>query len=204
MISGSREVLLFDNDVCQRVVDRFQSRRSRILLISQAAGEALNLQAASRFWLMAPWYNLSVDEQAIRRCDRPLQTRPVTVRKLLTAKSLDVWVDGCRPTPRQHTRPTPPHQSVDDGEPRQRVRLLLPPVHRGWRLGIVARVWQCTVDRWATVLATRRTSLEPRTAPAVSRGDSSMLLGNACQHVEGVADGPATVEPGWGAARETH
>lgn len=50
----------------------------RVILISlKAGGEGLNLQVASRIFLMDPWWNPAAEMQAIQRAHRIGQTRPV-------------------------------------------------------------------------------------------------------------------------------
>lgn len=50
----------------------------RVILISlKAGGEGLNLQVASRIYLMDPWWNPAAEMQAIQRAHRIGQTKPV-------------------------------------------------------------------------------------------------------------------------------
>ncbi|KAI9227603.1 MAG: SNF2 family N-terminal domain-containing protein [Piptocephalis tieghemiana] len=62
----------------------------RVLLISLSCGSlGLNLTAASQVFLMDPWWNSSIQEQAIDRVYRLGQTRPVRVFQLIIADSVE-------------------------------------------------------------------------------------------------------------------
>ncbi|MCI39197.1 SWI/SNF-related matrix-associated actin-dependent regulator of chromatin subfamily A member 3-like 3-like, partial [Trifolium medium] len=49
----------------------------------KAGGVGLNLTAASNVFLMDPWWNPAVEEQAIMRIHRIGQKRKVTVRRFI-------------------------------------------------------------------------------------------------------------------------
>jgi SNF2 family DNA or RNA helicase len=55
----------------------------------EAGGVGLNIQTASVVILAEPQWKPSVEEQAIARCHRMGQTRPVDVHRLLAAESVD-------------------------------------------------------------------------------------------------------------------
>ena len=61
------------------------------VLIAQikCAGVGLNLQFASRAFLMRPQWNPSIEHQAVGRLHRSGQTRPVTVFRLVAAATVD-------------------------------------------------------------------------------------------------------------------
>ena len=62
----------------------------RVLLASLKAGNVgLNLACASRVFLVAPWFNPFVEEQAIARVDRLGQNRPVIVYKLVVSGTIE-------------------------------------------------------------------------------------------------------------------
>ncbi|MCY4087460.1 MAG: SNF2-related protein [Actinomycetia bacterium] len=75
----------------QLLVDRFSARREPAVLVGQieAGGVGLNIQAASVVVLTEPQWKPSTEEQAIARCHRMGQVRPVEVHRLLTENSVD-------------------------------------------------------------------------------------------------------------------
>lgn len=61
-----------------------------VLLASlKASGTGINLTAASRVYLMEPWWNPAVEEQAMDRVHRIGQTRDVKVVKMVAKDSID-------------------------------------------------------------------------------------------------------------------
>lgn len=75
----------------QELVDEFSTRREPAVLVSQieAGGIGLNIQAASVVIIAEPQWKPSTEEQAIARCHRMGQIRPVEVHRLLTENSVD-------------------------------------------------------------------------------------------------------------------
>ena len=75
----------------QDLVDRFTKTVGPAVLINQiqAGGVGLNIQAASVVILTEPQWKPSTEEQAIARCHRMGQVRPVEVHRLLTENSVD-------------------------------------------------------------------------------------------------------------------
>jgi SNF2 family DNA or RNA helicase len=75
----------------QALVDEFTHRPGPAVLVSQieAGGIGLNIQAASVVILSEPQWKPSVEEQAIARCHRMGQVRPVDVHRLLAENSVD-------------------------------------------------------------------------------------------------------------------
>ena len=75
----------------QVLIDQFSARRDPAVLVSQieAGGVGLNIQAASVVILTEPQWKPSIEEQAIARCHRMGQVRPVEVHRLLTENSVD-------------------------------------------------------------------------------------------------------------------
>jgi SNF2 family DNA or RNA helicase len=75
----------------QQLVDDFTSRRGAGVLVSQiqAGGVGLNIQAASVVILTEPQWKPTIEEQAIARCHRMGQARPVDVHRLLAEGSVD-------------------------------------------------------------------------------------------------------------------
>ena len=75
----------------QRLVDEFSSRREPAVLISQiqAGGVGSNMQAASVVILTEPQWKPTSEDQAVARCHRMGQARPVDVHRLLADDSVD-------------------------------------------------------------------------------------------------------------------
>ena len=62
----------------------------RVLLLSlKAGGVGLNLTAASRVHILDPWWNPSVEEQAMDRVHRLGQTKAVTVRRYVARGTVE-------------------------------------------------------------------------------------------------------------------
>lgn len=60
-----------------------------MLVQVQAGGIGLNMQSASRVYMMRPAWNPCIEKQAIARAHRLGQTRPVVVTRLVAADSID-------------------------------------------------------------------------------------------------------------------
>ncbi|NGO72306.1 DEAD/DEAH box helicase, partial [Streptomyces boncukensis] len=74
----------------ERMVDRFQSGRVPVFLLSlKAAGTGLNLTRASHVVHYDRWWNPAVEEQATDRAYRIGQTQPVQVHRLLTEGTVE-------------------------------------------------------------------------------------------------------------------
>ena len=75
----------------QQVIDDFTARADAAVLVGQieASGVGLNIQTASVVVLCEPQWKPSVEEQAIARCHRMGQLRPVEVHRLLNEDSVD-------------------------------------------------------------------------------------------------------------------
>ncbi|MDR0338112.1 MAG: DEAD/DEAH box helicase [Planctomycetaceae bacterium] len=74
----------------QKCVDVFQSGESDAFLISiKAGGSGLNLTAADYVIHTDPWWNPAVEDQATDRAHRIGQTRPVTVYRLITLRTIE-------------------------------------------------------------------------------------------------------------------
>jgi len=73
------------------VVDRFQSDDGPpVLLVSlRAGGFGLNLTAADTVFILDPWWNPAVEEQAADRAHRIGQTRPVMVYRLVATDTVE-------------------------------------------------------------------------------------------------------------------
>jgi superfamily II DNA or RNA helicase len=98
----------------QSVVEAFQSDSGPPILLAslQAGGTGLNLTAADHVFLMDPWWNPAVEEQAASRAHRMGQSRPVFVHRMVAKdtveeriialqerkRSLGSIVDGADPT----------------------------------------------------------------------------------------------------------
>ena len=75
----------------QSMVDHFTARSDPAVLVSQiqAGGVGLNIQAASVVILTEPQWKPTMEDQAIARCHRMGQVRPVDVHRLLAEDSVD-------------------------------------------------------------------------------------------------------------------
>ncbi|PIE57138.1 MAG: helicase [Desulfobulbus propionicus] len=74
----------------QLQVEGFQAGEGDLFLISlKAGGLGLNLTAADYVIHMDPWWNPAVEDQAADRVHRIGQTRPVTVYRLVTVKTIE-------------------------------------------------------------------------------------------------------------------
>jgi SNF2 family DNA or RNA helicase len=61
-----------------------------VLLISlQAGGTGLNLTAADHVFLLDPWWNPAVEDQAAGRAHRIGQTRPVEIHRLVASDTVE-------------------------------------------------------------------------------------------------------------------
>lgn len=61
-----------------------------VFLVSlKAGGVALNLTEASRVYLMDPWWNPSVEVQAMDRIHRLGQHRPIIVKRMVIENSIE-------------------------------------------------------------------------------------------------------------------
>ncbi|KAJ7979907.1 DNA/RNA helicase protein [Quillaja saponaria] len=89
------EFLRFDGKLVQkrreRVLKEFnETKEKRVLLMSlKAGGVGLNLTAASNVFLMDPWWNPAVEEQAIMRIHRIGQKRTVSVRRFIVKNTVE-------------------------------------------------------------------------------------------------------------------
>ncbi|CAI5952896.1 unnamed protein product [Closterium sp. NIES-65] len=75
----------------ERAINEFRENpKVEVLLVSlKAGGVGLNLTAASHAFVMDPWWNPSVEEQAVMRVHRIGQTRPVTVTRFIVRDSVE-------------------------------------------------------------------------------------------------------------------
>ncbi|KAK3024880.1 hypothetical protein RJ639_044017 [Escallonia herrerae] len=91
--------LRFDGKLSQkhreRVLREFSETRENMVLFmsSKAGGVGLNLTAASNVFLMDPWWNPAVEEQAIMRIHRIGQKRTVRVRRFIVKTLMVEWDD---------------------------------------------------------------------------------------------------------------
>ncbi len=75
----------------QEVVERFQNdAEPRVMLLSlKAAGVGLNLTAADHVFIVDPWWNPAVEEQAADRAHRIGQDKPVFVRRFVAKDTVE-------------------------------------------------------------------------------------------------------------------
>lgn len=90
---STQQILRLDGSTRDRnfIVKEFQENPERtILLMSlKAGGVGLNLTAAEHVFLMDPWWNPAVEDQAIARAHRMGQTKPVFVHRLITRGTVE-------------------------------------------------------------------------------------------------------------------
>ena len=75
----------------QKVVDEFQDDKGPpVMLISlKAGGTGLNLTAADYVFLLDPWWNPAVEQQAADRAHRIGQDKPVVVHRMIAANTVE-------------------------------------------------------------------------------------------------------------------
>jgi SNF2 family DNA or RNA helicase len=73
-----------------QVVDDFMSGKSNIMLISlKAGGTGLNLTRADHVFILDPWWNPAVEEQAIARAHRIGRKGAVFIHRLVTEETVE-------------------------------------------------------------------------------------------------------------------
>ena len=82
----------------QKPVQSFQGATGRaIMLVSlKAAGTGITLHSADYVFLLDPWWNPAVEDQAIDRVHRLGQTRPVFVYRLMTAGTIEERIQALK------------------------------------------------------------------------------------------------------------
>jgi superfamily II DNA or RNA helicase len=82
----------------QKPVQQFQTAPDRaIMLVSlKAAGTGITLHAADYVFLLDPWWNPAVEDQAIDRVHRLGQTNPVFVYRLMTAGTIEERIQALK------------------------------------------------------------------------------------------------------------
>ena len=65
-----------------------------MLLSLKAGGTGLNLTAADHVFLLDPWWNPAVEDQAADRAHRIGQDRPVLVHRLIAAETVEERILG--------------------------------------------------------------------------------------------------------------
>ena len=85
------------------VVERFQSESGPpLMLVSlQAGGSGLNLTAADHVFILDPWWNPAVEDQAADRAHRIGQTRPVMIYRLVARDTVEERVLALQERKRQ-------------------------------------------------------------------------------------------------------
>jgi superfamily II DNA or RNA helicase len=95
------------------VIERFRTGDAAVFLISlKAGGFGLNLTEADLVYLLDPWWNPAAESQAIDRAHRIGQDKPVTVRRLVAAGTIEEKVLAL-----QRRKQDLFDAVVDDGEP---------------------------------------------------------------------------------------
>jgi superfamily II DNA or RNA helicase len=80
------------------VIDKFKAYEGACLFFIslKTGGTGLNLAEASYVFILDPWWNPAVENQAIDRCYRIGQKHPVTVYKFITKDSIEEKVDALK------------------------------------------------------------------------------------------------------------
>ncbi|KAK1310831.1 hypothetical protein QJS10_CPA08g00521 [Acorus calamus] len=75
----------------ERVINQFteDSSISVLLMSLKAGGVGINLTAASNAFLMDPWWNPAVEEQAVMRIHRIGQTKSVTIKRFIVKGTVE-------------------------------------------------------------------------------------------------------------------
>lgn len=74
----------------QEIVDTFQKGECKILLMSiKAGGVGLNITKADYVLITDPWWNVSLEEQAIGRAHRIGRDKPLIVRRYIACDSIE-------------------------------------------------------------------------------------------------------------------
>jgi SNF2 family DNA or RNA helicase len=72
------------------VISRFASDSTRVMLASKmAVGVGLNLTTANHVIVTDPWWNPAIEEQAVHRCHRIGQRRPVHISRLVARDTIE-------------------------------------------------------------------------------------------------------------------
>lgn len=73
------------------IVETFQSDPliSVLMMTSRTGGVGLNLTAADTFFLLDPWWNRAVEQQAADRCHRIGQERPVNIYRMIARNTIE-------------------------------------------------------------------------------------------------------------------
>lgn len=87
----------------EKVVKEFQSPRgpSVFLLSLKAASSGLNLTAADHVFMLDPWWNPAVEDQAAARIDRIGQQRPIFVHNLVAKDTVEERIVALQASKRQ-------------------------------------------------------------------------------------------------------
>ncbi|KAI9179340.1 SNF2 family N-terminal domain-containing protein [Polychytrium aggregatum] len=95
LVEHGYSVVRLDGSLSQKqresVLKEFKTNDSVTVLLAslRSSGVGLNLTVASRVFLVDPWWNESVENQAIDRCHRLGQTRPVVVVRYIVESTVE-------------------------------------------------------------------------------------------------------------------
>ena len=74
----------------EQLVDEFQQKTADVFLLStKAAGQGLNLTAATQVFHLDPWWNPATEDQATDRAHRIGQSEPVTVVRMVATGTIE-------------------------------------------------------------------------------------------------------------------
>jgi SNF2 family DNA or RNA helicase len=94
LTSAGLDVVMLDGSMTQKkrqlAVDAFQDNQHDVFLLSiKAGGVGLNLTAANFVFILDPWWNPAVEDQATDRAHRIGQDQPVTVYRLIAQDTVE-------------------------------------------------------------------------------------------------------------------
>jgi SNF2 family DNA or RNA helicase len=77
------------------LIEKFKAHQGACLFFIslKTGGTGLNLAEASYVFILDPWWNPAIENQAIDRCHRIGQSRPVTVYRFITKDSIEEAVN---------------------------------------------------------------------------------------------------------------
>ncbi len=94
-----RPILLLTGESRQRgrLVEQFQSTEQAIMLVSlRAGGTGITLHSADTVFIVDPWWNPAVEDQAIDRVHRIGQSNPVSVYRLIASQTVEEAIQSLK------------------------------------------------------------------------------------------------------------
>lgn len=109
-----------------KIVHAFQNDpKVQIFLVSlKTAGVGLNLVAANKVFLLDPWWNPAVEEQAIERVHRIGQKRPVEIIRFIMDRTIETRMLELNTQKKQLSQNILSNHNSEEGSAKQRVEKL--------------------------------------------------------------------------------